>query len=73
MNQEEINHNAISGSVSEFDSSEENSDTKNQSASTDASPKANSDEAIDNLPIESIGSYGRVDELLTDEEAENSR
>jgi hypothetical protein len=27
---------------------------------------------IDNLPIESIGSYGRLEELLTDEEKENT-
>ena len=32
---------------------------------------ANSEE-IDNLPIESIGSYARLEELLTDEEAENT-
>jgi hypothetical protein len=39
----------------------ENSETK----ATDAGE-------IDNLPIESIGSYARVDELLTDEEKENT-
>lgn len=33
--------------------------------------QANGDE-IDNLPVESIGSYARVDELLTDEEKENT-
>jgi hypothetical protein len=27
---------------------------------------------IDNFPVESIGSYARLDELLTDEEAENT-
>lgn len=27
---------------------------------------------IDNLPIESIGSYARIEELLTDEESENT-
>ncbi len=27
---------------------------------------------IDNLPIESIGSYARLEELLTDEEKENT-
>ncbi|HEX8367076.1 MAG TPA: hypothetical protein VF604_00780 [Pyrinomonadaceae bacterium] len=27
---------------------------------------------IDNLPVESIGSYARVEELLTDEEKENT-
>ncbi|HEY0426778.1 MAG TPA: hypothetical protein VGC76_03125 [Pyrinomonadaceae bacterium] len=29
-------------------------------------------EKIDNLPIESIGSYARLEELLTDEEKENT-
>ncbi|HEX8736734.1 MAG TPA: hypothetical protein VF721_15490 [Pyrinomonadaceae bacterium] len=27
---------------------------------------------IDNLPVESIGSYARVEELLTDEEMDNT-
>jgi len=27
---------------------------------------------IDNLPIESIGSYAKLEELLTDEEKENT-
>ena len=27
---------------------------------------------IDNLPVESIGSYARLDDLLTDEEKENT-
>lgn len=27
---------------------------------------------IDNLPIESIGSYAKLEELLTDEESENA-
>ncbi len=27
---------------------------------------------VDNLPIESIGSYGRLEELLTDEEKEKT-
>jgi hypothetical protein len=29
-------------------------------------------EEIDNLPIESIGSYARLEQLLTDEEKENT-
>jgi hypothetical protein len=29
------------------------------------------DAEVDNLPVESIGSYARVEELLTDEEAED--
>ncbi len=38
----------------------------NDSVGADASSE------IDNLPIESIGSYGRLEELLTDEEKENT-
>ncbi|HEX9961806.1 MAG TPA: hypothetical protein VGB00_12785 [Pyrinomonadaceae bacterium] len=30
------------------------------------------DAAVDNLPVESIGSYARVEELLTDEEKEDT-
>jgi hypothetical protein len=37
----------------------------------DSSEQTNLEE-IDNLPVESIGSYARLDELLTDEEAENA-
>ena len=42
-----------------------------EESSTVSSETANSEE-IDNLPIESIGSYARLEELLTDEEAENT-
>lgn len=34
--------------------------------------QAGSQEEIDNLPIESIGSYARLEELLTDEDKENT-
>ena len=40
-------------------------------AAIDAAEQADSQE-IDNLPIESIGSYARLEELLTDEEKENT-
>ncbi len=40
-------------------------------AATDAAEQADSQE-IDNLPIESIGSYARIEELLTDEEKEKT-
>lgn len=40
-------------------------------SSNDSSEPVNSEE-IDNLPIESIGSYARLEELLTDEEAEKT-
>ncbi len=40
-------------------------------AAIDAGEQADLQE-IDNLPIESIGSYARLEELLTDEEKENT-
>ena len=40
-------------------------------AAINVSEQANSQE-IDNLPIESIGSCARLEELLTDEEKENT-
>ena len=40
-------------------------------AAIDAAKQADSQE-IDNLPIESIGSYARLEELLTDEEKEKT-
>ncbi len=40
-------------------------------ASIDVSEQSDSQE-IDNLPIESIGSYARLEELLTDEEKEKT-
>lgn len=36
-------------------------------AATDAAEQSDAQE-IDNLPVESIGSYARLEELLTDEE-----
>ncbi len=40
-------------------------------AAIDVAERADLQE-IDNLPIESIGSYARLEELLTDEEKENT-
>jgi hypothetical protein len=40
-------------------------------AAIDAAEQSGSQE-IDNLPIESIGSYARLEELLTDEEKEKT-
>ncbi|HLM59828.1 MAG TPA: hypothetical protein VK308_03385 [Pyrinomonadaceae bacterium] len=40
-------------------------------AAIDAAEQSDSQE-IDNLPIEGIGSYARLEELLTDEEKENT-
>ncbi len=48
-------------------SQEETGENLNQEETTDASEPTSLDE-IDNLPIESIGSYARLEELLTDEE-----
>jgi hypothetical protein len=39
---------------------------------TDESSQSVDPSEIDNLPIESIGSYARLEELLTDEEKENT-
>lgn len=36
---------------------------------TNLAEQTDSPEEIDNLPIESIGSYARLEELLTDEES----
>lgn len=46
----------LSNNANEMDSSEENVNPEN----------------IENLPIGSIGSYAKIDELLVDEESENS-
>ena len=50
-------------------SPEENSNPAD--VAVEVSEQADSQE-IDNLPIESIGSYARLEELLTDEEKENT-
>jgi hypothetical protein len=63
MNQEE-NAEIIAQNEGAADASEENAAANETSAE--------SAEKIDNLPIESIGSYARVEELLIDEEAENT-
>ena len=67
MNQEETGEN-FNPSESADTAQVEN---PNQNAAAD-SPEQTSPEEIDNLPVESIGSYARLDELLTDEEAENT-
>ena len=56
MNQEEIKENTAQ--------------TEGATGKAEAEAAANVGE-IDNLPVESIGSYARVEELLTDEEAED--
>jgi hypothetical protein len=48
-------------------SQEETVEDLNQEETMDA-PEPTNLEEIDNLPIESIGSYARLEELLTDEE-----
>jgi hypothetical protein len=49
--------------------SEENSNLKE--AGTDSASPENA-ENIDNLPIESIGSYARLEQLLTEEDSEKT-
>jgi hypothetical protein len=68
MSQEETKEN-LTANESASDLPEENLDT--EESPTVLSEPVNSEE-IDNLPIESIGSYARLEELLTDEEAENA-
>jgi hypothetical protein len=53
-------------------SQEENTKNLNQEESSPESTQTAAPEEIDNLPIESIGSYARLEELLTDEEKENT-
>jgi hypothetical protein len=68
MNQEENKENSNLNQAAS-DSSEKNTNAEGNEANL--SEQANSPE-IDNLPIESIGSYARLEELLTDEEKENT-
>ena len=68
MNQEENKENT-NANQSVTNSPEETSNPAE--AAIDAAEQADSQE-IDNLPIESIGSYARLEELLTDEEKENT-
>lgn len=68
MSQEETKEN-LTANESTSDLPEEN--LNSEELPTGLTEPANSEE-IDNLPIESIGSYARLEELLTDEEAENT-
>lgn len=68
MSQEETREN-FNSKESDSDLSKDNLNT--ETTTTDSTQQENSQE-IDNLPIESIGSYARLEELLTDEEAENT-
>ena len=68
MNQEETKEN-VSANKHVTNSPEETSNPAE--AAIDAAEQADSQE-IDNLPIESIGSYARLEELLTDEEKEKT-
>ena len=68
MSQEETKK-KLTANESASDLPEENLNT--EESPIDASEPVNSEE-IDNLPIESIGSYARLEELLTDEEAGNT-
>ena len=68
MSQEETRENSDSKETTSDLSEDRVNSEKN---ATDLSVQANHQE-IDNLPIESIGSYARLEELLTDEESENT-
>jgi len=68
MSQEETKKDS-SPNESALDSLEEN--LKPEEVTTNSSTPENSQE-IENLPIESIGSYARLEELLTDEEKDNT-
>ena len=68
MSQEETKGNSESNE-NVTNSPEENSNPAE--AAIDVAKQADSQE-IDNLPIESIGSYARLEELLTDEEKEKT-
>jgi len=68
MSQEETKEN-FDPNESVTNSPEENSNPAE--AAIDVSEQSDS-QGIDNLPIESIGSYARLEELLTDEEKENT-
>ena len=68
MSQEETKEN-LSANESITNSPEENSNPAE--AATDLSEQTDA-QAIDNLPLESIGSYARLEELLTDEEKEKT-
>ena len=63
MNQEETGQN-LNSNESATDSPQENKNP--EETATDLSQLVNSEE-IDNLPIESIGSYGRIEPLINDE------
>ncbi len=68
MSQEKTGEN-FSSDESTSDLPEENLNTEKNAS--DSLPQIN-DREIDSLPIESIGSYARLEELLTDEESENT-
>ncbi len=68
MSQEETKKD-LSPNESALESLEEN--LKPEEVTADSSTQENPQE-IENLPIESIGSYARLEELLTDEEKENT-
>lgn len=68
MNQDETEENN-SADENVTNSSEDSSNPAE--AAINVSEQTDSQE-IDNLPIESIGSYARLEELLTDEEKENT-
>jgi hypothetical protein len=53
-------------------SQEESVENLNQEEIEENSPEPTNLEEVDNLPLASIGSYARLEELLTDEEKEET-
>lgn len=68
MNQKETKENYNS---SESDAASPAENLNSEEIVQDSTAPENLEE-IDNLPIESIGSYARLEELLTDEEKEST-
>jgi len=68
MSQEEESENY---SVNESGTGGDEEHLNPEEAAANAAEQTDSPE-IDNLPIESIGSYARIEELPTDEESENT-
>lgn len=64
MNQKETNSNSTTN--------ERASKLPGESLDTEKLPNDSNPEEIDNLPIESIGSYARLEESMTDETADDT-
>ncbi len=52
--------------------SRENAENEGAKAGAEGEMITEADDVIDNVPVESIGSYARVEPLLTDEESDET-